>query len=198
MADYLESYARQFELPVRGGRRVEQVARFDGHFAVTAGDECYTADNVVVAMSGWQQPRVPAFASELAPEIVQLHSSDYRNPRAAARWSGPDCWRRELRSGDCDGRGAGRPSRDRCRAERWGKCHFRSMRSPCARSFRCCSGCFSIVWPPRTLPLGRRMRRIWEHGTPLIRTRESDLAAAGVERAPRVDRRAQWIADARG
>ncbi len=35
---------------------------------------------MIVAMANYQRPRVPAFAGELAPEIVQLHSSEYRNP----------------------------------------------------------------------------------------------------------------------
>jgi hypothetical protein len=35
---------------------------------------------VVVAMSSYQRPRVPPFADELDPGVVQLHSSRYRNP----------------------------------------------------------------------------------------------------------------------
>src|SRR6266508_3358018 len=31
-------------------------------------------------MADYQRPRVPEFASELAPSITQLHSMDYRNP----------------------------------------------------------------------------------------------------------------------
>src|SRR6266496_374411 len=30
-------------------------------------------------MASYQRPRVPAFAAELDPGVVQLHSSDYRN-----------------------------------------------------------------------------------------------------------------------
>ena len=44
----------------------------------------FEADNVVVAMANYQQPRRPAFAGELDPRIVQLHSNEYRNPVAAA------------------------------------------------------------------------------------------------------------------
>ena len=47
---------------------------------MTAGRDRFEADNVVVAMGSYQRPRVPAFAAELDPSIVQLHSLEYRNP----------------------------------------------------------------------------------------------------------------------
>ena len=80
MGDYLEAYARRFALPVRCGVRVERVSRLGERFLVIAGDQRFEADNVVVAMANYQRPRVPAFANELDPRIVQLHSFDYRNP----------------------------------------------------------------------------------------------------------------------
>ena len=39
-----------------------------------------TADRVVVATGFYGKPSVPEFASELDPRIVQMHSSDYRDP----------------------------------------------------------------------------------------------------------------------
>jgi putative flavoprotein involved in K+ transport len=80
MADYLESYAEHFGLPVRTSVRVDRLARNGSGFLITAGDTRFSADNVVVAMSNYQQPRVPSFAEDLCPDIVQLHSSEYRNP----------------------------------------------------------------------------------------------------------------------
>ena len=80
MGDYLETYARHFGLPVRSGMRVERLSRLGDRFLVVAGDQQLEADNVVVAMAGWQRPRIPAFASELNPRIVQLHTFEYRNP----------------------------------------------------------------------------------------------------------------------
>ena len=80
MADYLEAYAARFELPVRTGVRVGPPLEDGERFVVAAGDRRFEADNVVVAMASYQRPRVPAFAAELDPSIVQLHSSDYRNP----------------------------------------------------------------------------------------------------------------------
>ena len=79
MADYLEAYARRFALPVRSGVRVERLARRGEDWFIAAGDDAFLAEHVVVAMSSYQTPRVPPFAPELDPAIVQLHSSAYRN-----------------------------------------------------------------------------------------------------------------------
>ena len=80
MADYLEAYARRFELPIETGVRVDSLSRVDGKFVATAGERRFEADQVVVAMANYQVPRVPPFARQLDPEIVQLHSTAYRNP----------------------------------------------------------------------------------------------------------------------
>jgi putative flavoprotein involved in K+ transport len=80
MADYLERYAVHFKMPVRTGTRVDKLSRDGNRFIVQAGDARYEAENVVVAMSNHQKPRVPAFAAQLDPKIVQIHSFNYRNP----------------------------------------------------------------------------------------------------------------------
>jgi putative flavoprotein involved in K+ transport len=79
MADYLEAYAARYELPVRTGVKVDCLSKQGDQFVLTAGGLRFQADNVVVAMSNWQQPKIPAFAQDLDPKIVQLHSSEYRN-----------------------------------------------------------------------------------------------------------------------
>jgi putative flavoprotein involved in K+ transport len=80
MADYLEEYARHFDLPVRLDTPVSNVARRGDGFETCAGGRVLRSSNVVVATSTYHDPRVPAFASELDPSIVQLHSSRYRSP----------------------------------------------------------------------------------------------------------------------
>ena len=102
MADYLEAYAAHFELPVRMGVKVDRLWRDEDRYVVTAGDVELEAEHVVVAMSNYQSRRVPAFADELSPEIVQLHSSEYRSPS-------------QLRAGDVLLAGAGNSgSEGRC------------------------------------------------------------------------------------
>jgi putative flavoprotein involved in K+ transport len=80
MADYLERYARRFQLPVRTGVRVQRLHREGGRFVIDAGSTRFEAAHVIVAMSNYQQPLVPTFAKDLAADIVQFHSRDYRNP----------------------------------------------------------------------------------------------------------------------
>ena len=80
MGDYLEAYANRFDLPVRTGVGVRDLGRDGDRYVITAGDRRFEADNVVVATGASRVPATPSFAGELSPEIVQLHSSDYRNP----------------------------------------------------------------------------------------------------------------------
>src|SRR5262249_18604349 len=80
MGDYLEAYAQRFKLPVRNGVKVERLSREGRKFIINAGPRRFEADNVIVAMAGYQQPRIPPYARELSPRIVQMHSMDYRSP----------------------------------------------------------------------------------------------------------------------
>jgi putative flavoprotein involved in K+ transport len=79
-ADYLEAYASRFRLPVHCSRRATSLRRVDGVFRIDTGDQLYEAAQVVIAMSNYQRGRSPGFASQLDSSIVQLHSSDYKNP----------------------------------------------------------------------------------------------------------------------
>ena len=80
VADFLEEYARAFDLPVRSDVRVDGVRGESGRFVTTAGGLRWESANVVVATGGCQAPQVPAFADQLDEQVVQLHSSEYRNP----------------------------------------------------------------------------------------------------------------------
>ena len=80
VGDYLEEYATAFGLPVRSGLRVDRVRREADRFVTTAGGLRWDSHNVVVATGGCQAPKVPAFADQLDERVVQLHSSEYRNP----------------------------------------------------------------------------------------------------------------------
>ena len=74
MADYLESYARRFDIRVETGVRVERLSREGDRFVATARNRRFEADNVVVAMSSWQRPRIPDFATELDPRSSNFMS----------------------------------------------------------------------------------------------------------------------------
>jgi putative flavoprotein involved in K+ transport len=182
MADYLEAYARRFELPVRNGIHVDRVTREGGRYLVEAGPHRFEADNVVVAMSSYQVPRLPAFAKELRPDILQMHSIEYRSPR-------------QLKPGGVLLVGAGNSGAEIAvetarEHETWvsgrdtGHVPFRidglAARLILVRLL------FRVVFH-RVLtvgtPMGRRLRRkMFTQGAPLIRVKPKHLAAAGVRR----------------
>lgn len=78
-ADYLEAYAREFELPVRTGVHVDRLSKVGDRFEVVCDAYALRAENVVVATGAYDAPRIPPFANELDASIVQLNSQEYRN-----------------------------------------------------------------------------------------------------------------------
>lgn len=87
VADYLAAYAETFQLPVRLGTRVTCLRKSSEHFIAETTTGVITARQVVVATGAFASPRIPPdLAGGLAPEVVQLHSSQYK--RAAELPSG--------------------------------------------------------------------------------------------------------------
>jgi putative flavoprotein involved in K+ transport len=170
---------------VRTGVKVDRLWREGDCFRLSAGEHRFEADNVVVAMANYQQPRVPVFASELERGITQLHSTQYRNPS-------------QLRPGGVLVVGAGnsgaeiavevvRTHRTWLSGKEPGSIPFR-MENPISGplfSRVVLGGVFHHVLTIKT-PMGRRARAsTFQHATPLIRVKPRDLLAAGVERVPR-------------
>lgn len=82
VADFLEQYAVEMDLPVRTQTRVDRlVPRDGGGFTAHLGSERVECDNVVVATGTFgRTPRVPDVAASIDPLIRQLHSAAYKNP----------------------------------------------------------------------------------------------------------------------
>ena len=80
VVSYLIDYARHFALPVELDSRVTGLHADDGGYRVELVDRELRADQVVVATGPFQVPRVPAVAQQLADDVAQLHSADYRRP----------------------------------------------------------------------------------------------------------------------
>jgi putative flavoprotein involved in K+ transport len=186
MGDYLEAYAQRFDLPVRCGVKVERVSKHGDRYRVQAGALQLEAAHVVIAMASYQQPRVPEFAAELDPSIVQLHSSAYKNPS-------------QLKPGPLLLAGAGNSGSEL--AVELGRSHavYMAGRETGYVPFRMTSWLGRNVLARLLLrivfhrlltlntPLGRKARpHILTKGGPLIRVRPEALAAAGVQRTPRV------------
>lgn len=80
MADYLETYAETFDLPVELGTRVTRLQRSNGRFTLETTGDKWKADQVVVATGAHSTPHVPAFADELPDDVFACHSMEYQDP----------------------------------------------------------------------------------------------------------------------
>jgi len=79
-ADYLEAYARHFELPILPGVRVTRVTGASPEMSVECNGRRFESRNVIVAVGTYSRPHIPQFAQQLDSSIHQLHSSEYRRP----------------------------------------------------------------------------------------------------------------------
>src|SRR5680860_617404 len=75
----LSAFGENAREPPRGGS-TSWLYRDGDRFVLDVGSRRLEACQVVVAMATYQRPRLPAFAADLDPRVVQLHSSEYRNP----------------------------------------------------------------------------------------------------------------------
>jgi putative flavoprotein involved in K+ transport len=187
VADYLESYARHFELPVTLDARVQKLERDGDQYVVTTDRARYRCDNVVVATGTFgREPRIPAAADRLDPAILQLHSSEYRRPG-------------QLRDGPVLVVGASHSGTDI--AFEVAATHPTILAGrDCgqipprleSRRMRLIFPVLLFAWRhvvTRRTPVGRReMPQVRAHGGPMLRVKRSDLEARGVERtAARVE-----------
>lgn len=81
VASYFEAYAEQIGAPIRCGVEVKSVERNIGRpdFRVETSEGVIMAQNVVAATGAFQLPIIPKIVPE-HPNILQMHSSGYRNP----------------------------------------------------------------------------------------------------------------------
>ena len=182
-ADYLEAYAARFELPVRLRTPVDRLSKEDGRYVVESGERRFEADNVVIATGFYGVPSMPDFATELDPRIVQMHSSEYRDPA-------------QLQPGGVLLVGAGNSGADigleLASTHRVWLSGRDKGQVPVRIESRKARVVVPVLWfiasrilTTRT-PLGRKVRpHVLAEGAPLIRVKSEDLAAAGVERVPK-------------
>ena len=184
VADYLEEYARQFNLPVRNNIKVESLRRNGQNYQISAGSARFTARNVIVATGPFQAPHIPIFSKELDSGILQLHSSDYYSPRqiptksvlvVGSGNSGAEIAIELSKAGKVvwlAGRDVGRVPANSLlgklfdgRLIWWFMTHVLTLETP----------------------IGRKMQAsVLHHGTPLGRAHRKDIARAGVIFTPRM------------
>jgi putative flavoprotein involved in K+ transport len=184
MGDYLEAYATRFGFHVRTGVSVDCVSRVGDRYLVESASDRFEADNVVVASGAHRTPKVPSFARELDPRVVQMHSSEYKNPA-------------QLRDGDVLVVGVGNSGAEI--ALELSRTHASWLSGKQSGEIPVRHGSFPFRLVVRVIrflgyrvltmktPVGRKLGpKIVSEATPLIRVKSKHLAAAGVERVPRV------------
>mgnify|MGYP002777031701 CR=1 FL=1 len=84
IVQYIEAYAQSFNPPLKESVEVLSVRKSDeqnGFELITSiGD--YTADQVVIATGSYHLPKIPKIAARFPESIIQLHSSEYKNPES--------------------------------------------------------------------------------------------------------------------
>lgn len=183
VADYLEAYAVQFNLPVQHGVKVESLTRNDQGYRLLTSAGIFDAKKVIVATGPFQKPKTPAFTRELDPAILQVHSSAYCNPEqisvqnvlvVGAGNSGAEIALEIARAGKrvwLAGRDVGRIPADKLGKAFGGRLYWWFI---------------SRVLNVNT-PIGQKMRsRVLYHGAPLIQANRKNVLEAGVESMPRV------------
>lgn len=186
MADYLEAYAARFEMPIRTAVWVEQVSKENGRFKLVCSKGQYFADQVIIAMGNYQEPKIPPFAGALDSQICQMHSKQYRNPS-------------QLKEGVVLVVGVGNSGGDI--ALELSKTHSTILSgSPSAHIPFAVDGLFArFVFYPILLPLlghhlltldtpiGRKMRsKVLSHGDPLFRVKPKDFETANIRRVAKI------------
>ena len=80
---WLDGFISHVDAPVREGVAVTRVSkRPNGGFLVQTSQGSLSADQVVIAAGGYHTPIVPRMAERLPASVVQMQSSEYRNPAA--------------------------------------------------------------------------------------------------------------------
>ena len=81
VVSYLRAYAETYKLPLVLNSAVRSLTQIDDGFQLECSDRTVRADQVVVATGPFQLPLTPALAGQLGPEVFQMHSTGYRQPR---------------------------------------------------------------------------------------------------------------------
>jgi putative flavoprotein involved in K+ transport len=187
MGDYLENYAKHFNLPVRNNVKVDGLSREGNKYCITTGDMHFEAEHVIIAMSNYQIPKIPAFAKDINPDIVQIHSFDYRDMS-------------QLQQGSVLVVGAGNSGSElaleaaRNNREVWlagrdtGHIPF-NIEGTLAKLIMVrlvIRFIFHRILTTST-PIGRKVRpKVISEGGPLIRIKPNEITKAGIERIPKI------------
>ncbi len=78
VAEYLESYANHFSIPVSLNTKVERLEKIDNKFMAKTSKGVWIANKVVIATGPFQKPFIPKIDGDLSNGVFQLHSLEYQ------------------------------------------------------------------------------------------------------------------------
>ena len=84
VVDFITGYAKHIAAPVRTGTTVTSVRRTDDGYRVTADQDEWLCQTVVLATGAFNVPRVPALSAAVPGSVRTLTPMEYRNPEALA------------------------------------------------------------------------------------------------------------------
>jgi putative flavoprotein involved in K+ transport len=184
IADYLAEYAARFHLPIKHNVHINELSHNGQGYQIYNSISKYSARHVIIATGPFQVPYTPNFASQLDSSTIQIHSSEYANPSqiktdsvlvVGAGNSGAEIALELVNAHKqviLSGRDVGRIPAN----------------SPLGKAFngRLIWWFMSNILNVKT-PMGRKMRQAeLQHGTPLGRVTRQEIAATGIELAPRL------------
>jgi len=95
---YVRAYADSFSPNIKEGVSVERIVRIEKTvteenvterksdarpiFEVETSVGKYTAEQVVIATGGYHQPKIPPMRDRFPSDLLQIHSSEYKNPQS--------------------------------------------------------------------------------------------------------------------
>lgn len=80
---YFEDYIERFQLPIIYNQNVIFIEPLDRKgYRIKTERDVYEANNVVIATGYEQSPKIPDSAKKISSDIMQLHSSRYKNPES--------------------------------------------------------------------------------------------------------------------
>jgi len=81
VADYLKWYVKEHTIPVQHETKVQKLQQVPDGFLLKTNKGEYHTKKVVVATGPFQKPLIPSFSQTLSKNVLQLHSSQYKNPQ---------------------------------------------------------------------------------------------------------------------
>jgi len=87
LADYSETYAKYYSIPIHFNTKVLKLEQWDDKYRAVTTQGDFIANHVVIATGPFQNPFIPKLPGTLSENIYQIHSSEYSRSSQLAEGS---------------------------------------------------------------------------------------------------------------